>query len=115
MRKLKQPSKTKTNLNSLEQYLQTYDPVTLNRVLNSLEGSEGWGMFIAYAHLVQRQYEVEALDALGKEGAVKSASFASGYAKGVEDVTSSFVQGLRNTVNNVSMVLENPRPEEIDA
>ena len=113
MRKRSPHSKTKITPNSLERYLQAYDAVTLSKVLSHFETSEGWAMFVAYASMVQRQYEIEALDLLGKEGATKSASFASGYAKGVEDVTQSFLQGLRNTVNNVSMIVEDPRPEEV--
>ena len=96
---------------SLEELLNSYDRASLMGMISSFENSEAWTVFQAYARLVQRQYEVEALDAMGREGAVKSASFASGYAKGVEDVTEKFMEGLRKTVSNVSMVVENPRPE----
>ncbi len=107
MKQRKQPQKARKT-NSLQDYLNTYDAPTLVGLLNSLENSDAWNVFMAYSSMVQRQYEIEALDAMGKEGSVKSAAFASGYAKGVEDVSKLFMLGLKNTVNKVSQVVENP-------
>lgn len=116
MRKRVRQLKTKRiqAVHNLDHYFKSYDPVTLTGALNSLESSVAWGIFVAYARMVQRQYEVEALDLLGKEGSTKSAAFASGYAKGVEDVHQLFMTGLINTINNVSLAVENPPPEEAE-
>ena len=97
-------------LNNFKQLIDKYDSVTLIGALNTLEDSVAWQIYQAYCAKVQREYEVMALDLVGKE--VKGAAYASGYARCAEDMQENFVKGLKETLLNISPVVENPRVED---
>lgn len=107
MPKLKQPSKTKSQ--TLKDFLDTYDLQTLYAAIQSFEGL-GWELMKAYSMTVQRRYEVDALDLIGK-GETSQAAYASGYAKALDDLK-DFTEGLRQTILGKSQLVENPPPEE---
>lgn len=97
-----------------DQVFAKYDSVTLLALIRSFEASEGWDVFKAYASIIQRQYEVDALDRAGKKDESVPVAFASGYAKCAEDMTKNFMEGLKQTVLNVSPVIKNDRIEEVE-
>ena len=105
-----QDSKLKTQP-SLEEFLNTYDAVTLNSALGAFDNSLGWELLKAYADFIRRQYEVTALDLTAKDGQEKAAAYASGYAKACA-LFPEFVEGLRKTVLGNNGVYEIERPEE---
>lgn len=104
----KQPIKA----NSLKDFLETYDTVTLRSALLSFEDSTGWGFLRAYLAYVQRGYEVDALDKIVKPTELQAAAFASGYAKCAEDIASNFLPELHEKLLGQSKVFETPRPED---
>lgn len=113
MPKPKQPKKLQkkvSNSHSLQDFFSQYDAVTLIGMINTFENGEGWKLFRAYMSHVQREYEVTALDLMGKEE--PGASFASGYAKCAEDTQKDFMEGLKKTLLGVSPLVENPREED---
>lgn len=112
MQKLRQPhSKLNSKKANLQEFLNTYDAVTLQSALTSFESSLGWELLKAYSAHIQRRYEIDALDLVGRHNLNQQAAYASGYAKACEDIQ-SFMEGLRNTILGVSQVIETPRPEE---
>ena len=114
MRKPKQPvknPKTQTSSN-LKDFLDTYPRETLLAALSSFEGSTGWEVLKAYAAFTQREYEVTALDYAGQQDKTVPAAFASGYARGLEQLREDFITGLRRTILDQSQIIENPPPEE---
>lgn len=111
MPKLKQ-LQTKANNPNLKDFLGSYSAVSLQAALNHLEFGDGWSLFKAYVDFVQRRYEVDALDMIGKEERdPRAAAYASGYAKACEEMKESFITGLRETILGKT-AYENPRPEE---
>ena len=112
MRKQKRPHNNLNNNTSLEEVFSQYDAVTILGLLNSFENSEAWKVFKAYSRTVQRQYEVDALDRAAKVGEHVPTAFASGYAKCAEDMTRTFMDGLRQTALNLNPVVTNDRIEE---
>ncbi len=109
MPKLKKPA---TKPNSLKDFLETYDTVTLRSALLSFEDSTGWGVLRAYLAYAQRGYEVDALDKIVKPSETAAAAYASGYAKCAEDIANTFLPELHEKLLGASKVFETPRPEE---
>lgn len=107
--KVKTPKTKKAN--SLKDFLNLYDSNTLRGALLSFEASTGWEVLKAYSEAVQRRYEVDAMDLVAK-GETHQSSYASGYAKALEEMRDSFVEGLQQTILGKSEYVENPRPEE---
>jgi|ERR1051326_2470078 hypothetical protein len=105
------PKTSNTNNTSLKDFLDLYPAVQLRGALLSFEDSTGWELMKAYISTVQRRYEVDALDLIGK-GEHSPAAYASGYSKALEDLKSGFVEGLHQTILGKSQVIEDPRPEE---
>lgn len=103
-----QRNKTK---NSLDDFLNTYPIETLRGAVLTFEGSTGWEIMKAYIDTVQRRYEVDALDLIGK-GDTSPAAYASGYAKALDELKNGFIEGLHQTILGRSQVVEIPRPEE---
>lgn len=113
MPKLKPLVKNQTTQTpNLSTFLNSYSAVSLQSALNTLETSEGWELFKSYAKVVQRRYEIDALDMIPKSDQVQAAAYASGYAKAVEELIEAFIPGLRETILGKSGVVENSRPEE---
>ena len=110
MRKLKQPEKKQKTL-LLNEFLDTYSAESLRGALLTFEASTGWQLLQAYIDTVQRRYEVDSLDLIGK-GDTAPAAYASGYAKALDELKTSFVAGLHQTILGKSQVIENDRPEE---
>ena len=104
-------SKPKTQA-KLEEFLNTYDAIQLRGALASFEGSTGWELLKAYISTVQRRYEVDALDLMAKSDGIQAATYASGYAKALDELKNEFVEGLHQTILGKSQVVEVPRPEE---
>lgn len=100
----------------LSEFLDSYDRKSLLAALNTLELTEGWELFTAYARYAQRRYEVDALDLIAKGDSVQAAAYASGYAKGVEDISSKFLEGLKKIVvgHSDAMYMAVEEPEIVD-
>lgn len=110
MKRRKQPQLSQSP--NLDEVFNRYDGVTILALINSFENSESWKVFKAYSAMVQRRYEVDALDRAGKKDESIPTAFASGYAKCAEDMCNNFMEGLKQTALNISPVVKNDRIEE---
>ncbi len=107
----RKPQVSKAKIADLQEFLNSYDIQTLRGAVLSFDNSTGWEIMKAYISTVQRRYEVDALDLIGK-GDQAPAAYASGYAKCLDELKNSFVEGLQQTILGRSQVIENIRPEE---
>jgi hypothetical protein len=99
---------------SLKDYLGTYSVETITGAASILENSLVWDIFRSYLRLRQREFEVAALDLMNKDKMIQSAAYASGYAKGVEDVAETLMTEFKNLVMQKDTVVRNDPPVEVE-
>lgn len=112
MLKRKQPLKKANPQTTVKEHLAAYDNITLNRVIEEFETGVAWTVYKSFLKRKQRESELTTLYKVSQPNGIAEASYASGYAKAMDDVTEGFITELINLVNNKSHAVENPMPEE---
>lgn len=110
MRKPRVPAATHQ---TFKEFLEKYDPKTLQSAVIQLNSSIGWELLRSFLRQRQREFEIASLDLTGHTGKNQESAKASGYAQACEDTAEQFMQDLVNVVNGIDGYVEGPAREEI--